>query len=316
MISMKFIKFLQNLRPLMKDVINKYLDYITDSIQSKKMRKSSLAYFLESKYFNYSSHIFDVDTTILLDYHNYLKKLENISLQTKKNKWSILVSFLGFTMEYYHKYKFIVVIPQKTVNWNGNHKIANTNKNVIITPGEIEKLLEFFISMNRKHYVIFRLFAETGMRKGELIKAKLSNVNFEHRHIKIEDGKTGLKYYGFTEAFSQELQMYVDTRSKLDVNYDNLFLTRSFKPYTNRVFNTILNIACKRIGLEKKITTHTFRRSINTHRKKLKKCPNEICKRLLGHKTIDVNEASYTVYDFEDLVSLYDEYNPYQNYNF
>jgi len=302
-------------RPTNKTIINKYLDYITDSIQSQKMRKSSLAYFLEAKYFNYSGHVFDIDTTILLDYHNYLKKLKDISLQTKKNKWSILTSFLNFTMEYYHRFNFIVVIPSKTVNWNGNHKLAKTNKNTIITPGEIEKLLEYFRQGNFKHYVIFRLFVETGVRKGELIKAKLSNVNFEYRHIKIEDGKTGLKYYEFTKGFSQKLQLYVRMRKGLDVKYDHLFLTKLFKPYGTRTFNIILERACEQIGIEKNITTHTFRRSINTHRKKLKKCPNEVCKRLLGHKTRDVNEASYTVYDFEDLVSLYDQYNPYENLN-
>jgi len=216
-------------------------------------------------------------------------------------------------MEYYHDHKFIVVIPSKTVNWNGNHKIANTNKNTIIVPEEIEKLLAYFRQGNFKHYVIFRLFVETGMRKGELIKAKLSNVNFEYRYIKIDAGKTGLKYYEFTKEFSEKLRLWVKTREQLKVKYDNLFLTKAFKPYSTRSFNLILNIACKKIGIEKTITTHTFRRSINTHRKKLKKCPNEVCKRLLGHKTIDVNEASYTIYDFEDLVSLYDQYNPYDN---
>ena len=302
-------------RPTNETIISKYLDYITDSIQSKKMRKSSLAYFFGDKYFKYSGPIFEIDTTILLDYHNYLKKLKKISLQTKKNKWNILISFLGFTMEYYHDHKFIVVIPSKTVNWNGNHKIANTNKNTIITPGEIEKLLEYFRQGNFKHYVIFRLFVETGMRKGELIKAKLSNVNFEYRHIKIDAGKTGLKYYEFTKELSEKLKIFVNMRKGLDVKYDNLFLTQFFKPYSTRAFNLILDRACEKLGFKKTITTHTFRRSINTHRKKLKKCPNEVCKRLLGHKTIDVNEASYTVYDFEDLVSLYDQYNPYENLN-
>lgn len=303
-------------RPTNNTIISKYLDYITDSIASKKTRKSALVYFFGEDRFNYSGHIFDVDTTILLDYHNYLKKLKDISLETKKTKWTLLKSLLTFTMEYYHKHKFIVVIPSKTINWGNNHKIANTNKNVIITPGEIEKLLKYFKSFNRKHYIIFRLFAETGMRKGELIKAKLSNVNFEYRHIKIDEGKTGLKYYGFTEDFSIQLQRYVKMREGLDVNYDNLFLTNSFKPYTDRVFNILIDIACKRIGLDKKITTHTFRRSINTHRKKLKGCPNEICKRLIGHKSSDVNESHYTFYDFEDLVQLYDQYDPYQNKNF
>ena len=302
-------------RPTNKALIDKHIDYITDSIQSRKTRKSALTYFFSKDRFNYTGHVFDIDTTILLDYHNYLKKLKKISLQTKKTKWILLVSFLRFTMEYYHTFKFIVVIPSKTVNWGNNHKIANTNKNTIITPGEIEKLLEYFRQGNFKHYVIFRLFAETGMRKGELIKAKLSNVNFEYRYVKIDAGKTGLKYYEFSKEFSEKLRLWVKTREVLKVKYDNIFLTRMFKPYGTRAFNLILERACEKLGFEKNITTHTFRRSLNTHRKKLKKCPNEVCKRLLGHKTIDVNEASYTVYDFEDLVSLYDQYNPYENLN-
>ena len=299
-------------RPANKTLLDTYYELKTNSIQSRKMRKSSLEYFFGEKYFHYQDHVFDIKTKLLLDYHNFLKKRENITLQTKMNKWNILISFLKFTMQYYHEHEFIVIIPSDIINWNGNHKIAITNKNVIITPKEIEQLLNHFSEGNFKHYIIMRLFAETGMRKGELIDIKLSNVDFTNRHVKIVVGKTGLKYYIFSKDFVQKLQLYVKMREALDVEFDNLFLTKSFRPYGTRVFNLILKHALKQIGLEKDITTHTFRRSINTHRKRLKKCPNEICKRLIGHKTNDVNEASYTVYDFEDLIELYDQYDPYQ----
>ena len=44
-------------------------------------------------------------------------------------------------------------------------------------------------------------------------------------------------------------------------------------------------------------------------------CSNEVTKRLLGHKTNDLNIESYTKYDFLDLIDLFDKYNPYQTLN-
>jgi len=69
------------------------------------------------------------------------------------------------------------------------------------------------------------------------------------------------------------------------------------------------------IGIKKNITCKTFRSTLNTLRKKEKGCSNENAKRLLGHKTNDVNINSYTKYDYIDLMNLYDEYYPYQTLN-
>jgi len=287
-----------------------------------KTRRSCLNYFFgeekPKECFGYNNHIFDIDTSILLDYHDWLKNLDTVSIQTRKNKWVILRSFLQYIMEYYNAkgYKFIVVIPNKTVDWNGyvpKKTEVYTNKNVIATREEIEQILTFLKRGNTKHYLIFRLFAETGMRRGELRKAKYVNVNFEYRHIKIDHGKTGLKYYVFSNDFVRFLKLQVRSRESAEDDYPYLFLTRWGKPYGNRMFNLILKQTREKLGIEKRITTHTFRRTLNTLRKKELKCPNNNAKRLVGHKLGDVNEESYTIYDFQDLVELYDEYNPYQN---
>jgi len=284
------------------------------------MRRSSLNYFFEDDYHGYDGHVFNIDTAELLDYFDYLKNLDSVSIQTRRNKWSILKSFLQYTMEYYNAkgYKFIVVIPEKTVSWNGSVPKEDeviTNKNVIIRKSEIEKLLHFFKQSNTKHYLIFRLFVETGMRKGELLQAKYEDVDFQYRHIRITKGKTGLKYYVFSKSFSQLLNFQVKSRKANNNTYPHLFLTKFGEPYGNRSFNLLLKKACKKLGIENNITTHTFRRSINTYRKKEMNCPLIVCKRLLGHKISDVNEASYTIFDFKDLVEMYDKYNPYKNLN-
>ncbi len=300
--------------PPNKEIINKYLSHY-GSEQSKKMRKSCLNYFFGEKHFNYQKHISKIDTKTLIDYFDFLNNLSDISFITKKNKWSIMTSFLKSTMEYYYELKFIVIIPKYNLNWNIVHKQPKSNKTIIATIPELELILQELRKQNLKLYLIFRLFIETGMRKGELITAKLSNLHLDYRYINGV-GKTGEKIYFFSEGLRNLLKIYFNERKKLNVNFEELFLTHQFKPYGARSFNLKLKYVRDTLGIEKTITCHTFRRTLNTLRKKLKNCPNEDAKILLGHKVQDVNIESYTILDIEDQRNLYDKYNPYDNANF
>ncbi len=296
-----------------KEIIEKYINH-WKSIQSQKMRSSSLNYFFQK--FAFSGHVFDINTSILIDYHEFLDKSNEISLQTKKNKWNILTSFLNFTMEYFNAkgYNFIVVIPRKTIKWGVKHKKAKSNKKVIATISELEQILLYFKVHNFKHYLIFRLFIDTGMRKGELLAIKLSDLYINERYINGL-GKTGEKIYFFSKELKTFLTLYVNERKELNVNYEELFLTHSFKPYGTRVFNLLLNDCRKSLGITKNITSHTFRRTINTYRKRMD-CSLEDRKQLLGHKLKDVNVESYTFLDIQEHRNLYDKFNPYKKANF
>ncbi len=226
-----------------------------------------------------------------------------------------MTSFLKSTMEYYHESKFIVIIPRYNINWNVVHKKPQSNKTIIATIPELEQILQELRKQNLKHYLIFRVLIETGMRKGELITAKLSGLHLNDRYIDGV-GKTGDKIYFFSRGLRNLLKIYFNERKKLNINFGELFLTKQFKPYGTRSFNLKLKFVRDKLGIEKNITCHTFRKTINTLRKKLKKCPNEDAKILLGHKVQDVNIESYTILDIEDQRNLYDEYNPYDNANF
>jgi len=298
-------------RPTNETIITTYLRHYAHSKQSQKMRESSLNYFFGEDYFNYQGHVFDINTEILIDYFDWLKT-QDISLTTKKNKWIIVVSFLNSTMEYYRKYNFLVMIPKHSINWGNVHKKAKSNKDVIACEDELVKLLEYFKIHNYKHYLIFRLFIETGCRKGFMLNAKYTDVNIQKRYIE-SDGKTGTKVYYFSKNLALHLEMYIKTRQERDTKYYQLFLTNQSKPYGIRAFNLILHRACEKLGIEKNITCHSFRRTINTLRKKIG-CPNEDRKILLNHKVSnDVNVSSYTVLEYDNFINLYDKWNPYQN---
>ncbi len=317
------------MRPLNEEIIQNNLSFYKHSKQSIKMRISSLKYFFDEKYFNYQGHIFDINIRILKKYFIYLKNLNTISIETRKNKWHILASFLNFTMEDYEN--FHVAIPRKTVSWNGYIPKENvkTNKDVIAEKEEIKKILNHFEVNNFKHYLIFKILVETGMRKGELINAKYTDVNLKYRHIYIKEGKTGEKIYNFSKDTGNKLKLYLSERKNLEIDNKYLFLTKTLRKYDNRSFNLILKGnttkingkykkypgALEKLEINKNITCKTFRSTLNTLRKKEMGCSNEVAKRLLGHKTNDVNIKSYTKYDFLDLIDLFDKYNPYQTLN-
>jgi integrase len=224
-------------------------------------------------------------------------------------------------MEYYNAkgYKVYIVIPTKTISWKGAvHKTdeVDTNANVIATKGEIEKMLNYFKIRNFKHYLIFRIFTETGMRLGELVNAKYNEFNHKFRHFNLKEGKTDEKLYNVSKDLARIIRRYITTRKKMDINKEYLFLSNRLKKYSNRSFNLILSRARKKLGIKKNITTKTFRKTLNTLRKKELGCAKEDRERLMGHKTNDVNINNYTIYDYKDNMELFDRYNPYINCNF
>lgn len=293
-----------------QELIDNYINHYRHSKQSQSNRKSSLKYFFGEDHFNYQDKIFDITTKLLVTYFEWLKNLDTINITTKRNKWTILISFLNYTMELHQE--FLIKIPQKTVNWrgcNGNRKEIKE----IASKEEIEQILKHFKLYNVKHYLIFRLFTETGMRKGELINAKYTDLNVKERYVRAT-GKTEEVVYYFSKELAKQLNQYLSERKKLSVSTEALFITQSNKKYSNRVFNVFLKKVCKKLGIEKNITCHTFRRTLNTYRKKIG-CSNEDRKILLNHKVNDVNIESYLVMNREEYLLLFDQFNPYLNLN-
>lgn len=298
-------------KPTNKEIIDRYLNHFRHSKQSVKTRKSSLNFFFEPHYFGYSGKIFDITTDILINYFDYLKHSKQLSLNTKKTKWILLKSFLKFCMEFYRKFNFIVVIPKFSINWNGIiHKEPETNKDVVMNIEEISSILNYINLRNFKYYLIFRIFTETGMRKGELINIDYDGINLEKRYIKTK-GKVGKKVYYISNELNKMLEIYIRERKLKKVKTEALFLSSYSKRYSEKAFNEYLKPILKELDISKDITCHTFRRSLNTLRK-IMGCPGEDRKILINHKVKDVNVESYVKLNYKQYLELFDKWNPYK----
>lgn len=299
-----------------KEIIEKHLTHYQHSKQSVRTRKSALNTFFGSEYFNYSEPIFEITTDILIDYFEHLKSKKELSLSSKKTKWTLLTSFLNYTMEYYRKYDFIVIIPKHSIHWNGVvHKKPKTNKNVVMSIEEINAILNYLKLRNFKYYLIFRIFAETGMRKGGLISIDYNGVNLKERYIETIEKFTQDKIYYISKELTTFLELYIKERKLKDVETEALFLSSYSKRYTERQFNQYLKCVLKDMKIGKNITCHTFRRTLNTLRK-LMGCPGEDRKILLNHKVKDVNLECYVKLNYKQYLELFDKWNPFKDIRF
>jgi len=275
------IKKNENQWPNNKEIIDEYLHTFRDSKQSQATRRSCLNYFFKSKYFGYKGHVFDIGKKSLLKYRDYLNHLETISLSTKKTKWTILKSFLTFCEDCYEEeYNVFFKFPHKR-DWNKIHKEPDSNADVFLTIEEIKLIMEYLKRTNFKYYLIFKLFAESGPRKGGVINLDYDKIFLKDRYLKRIE-KNGRVVYYFSEELRDYLDIYLKERKLIKIETKALFLSSHLKRFNIRGFNLFLKKITSKLGIEKNVTCHVFRRSLNLLRFEMG-CPDEIQKTLINH---------------------------------
>jgi len=192
----------------------------------------------------------------------------------------------------------------------------------VLTIEEVKTILDYLKLHNFQYYLIFRTFAETGMRKGGLLNIDCDKVDVEKRFIETRE-KTGKVVYYISRELAKLLEIYLKERKRKDTPSNALFISMQLKQYHVRTFNKYLNGQVARgkvvyegilqkVGIDKHVTCHTFRRTLNTLRKVMG-CSNEDRKILLTHKVQDVNVDSYLKLNYEQYIELFDKWNPFQD---
>ncbi|MHA1336669.1 MAG: tyrosine-type recombinase/integrase [Promethearchaeota archaeon] len=301
--------------PSNKEIIKEYLNTFRNSEQSQATRRSCLNYFFDKKYFGYQGRIFDIGKQTLIKYRDYLNHLENLSLSTKKLKWTILKSFLTFVEDYYEEEFGVYFKFPKEKKWNAIHKEPDSNSDVFLTIKEISKLLNYLKRTNFKYYLIFRLFAESGLRKGGLINLDYDNVFLDKRYL-ITTEKNGRNVYYFSEELRDYLKIYLEERKLIKVETKALFLSTHLKRFSRRVFNAFLKEITRKLKINKNVTCHVFRRSLNALRFEMG-CRDPILSILLCQSVPGVNFNNYVKksLDYERFLGYFDQWNPYKKAN-
>jgi integrase/recombinase XerD len=121
----------------------------------------------------------------------------------------------------------------------------------------------------QRNKAILETLYSCGLRVSELVNLKISNLYFDQGFVKIQGKGDKERLVPISERATNEIKIYLDGyRKTLKIvpnAKDILFLNRRGQMLSRvMIFTVIKNLALE-IGLQKKISPHTFRHSFATH---------------------------------------------------
>ena len=232
---------------------------------------------------------------------------------TKRLKYTLLKSLLLECEDYYEEeynvsFNFPNVVKWKSARW---HKEPESNADVFLTIEEVKQILDYIKYRNYKYYIIFRLFAESGLRKGGMINLNYDKVDLRGRVLRTME-KNGRVVYYLTPKLVKHLEIYIKERKLINVNTKALFLSTQLKRYSLRQFNSYLKAVIAKLDLGKNVTCQVWRRSLNNFREEMG-CDNEKRSILLNQAVEGVNFNNYVKKDYEKFLRYFDTWDPFNN---
>lgn len=138
-----------------------------------------------------------------------------------------------------------------------------------------------------------------GLRVSELINLKFSNIFFQQGFIRVIGKGNKERLVPVSPSVEKEINIYVSgTRNHMKIekgHEDYVFLNRRGRQLTRVMIFTIVKNLALSIGLQKKVSPHTFRHSFATHL--IEGGANlRAIQEMLGHESITTTEI-YTHLD-------------------
>lgn len=151
-----------------------------------------------------------------------------------------------------------------------------------------------------------------GLRVSELIGLKISDLYFEEDFIKVT-GKGDKQRFvpisninkTYINIYRKEIRVHQNIKKGFD---DILFLNRRGRQLTRAMIFTIIRQLAEKIGIEKKISPHTFRHSFATHLLE-NGADLRAIQQMLGHESITTTEV-YVHVDRSHLTKVMNEFHP------
>ncbi|WP_438961238.1 tyrosine-type recombinase/integrase [Nonlabens sp.] len=203
--------------------------------------------------------------------------VEAISKVVKEKKLSIsthkqLIAALNLYFKEMHR-----------VTWDFNNVYPRAKPKplpVVLALEDVKKILN--ASNNLKHRAMLTLVYALGLRSGELINLKITDLDKHRNHIHIRDGKNNKdRYVPFPDSLKPMLRDYY--KAYLPKVY--LFEGQNKPQYHAQSLRKVFHKACKTARIKKKVTLHSLRHAYATH---LMDAGTDVrvIKELLGHSNL------------------------------
>jgi integrase/recombinase XerD len=268
--------------------LKSYIDHIIELDYSQ----NSIKYAYNTIH-NYlvSYSLTDISDNQLLD---YFKSLSSLSKQTITSKLKVLRRFLCYCYER----SFINL--DCSLLFPSNKIRSHTEIPSVYTPEEVYQLLEYIRNSNSKNkkrnYAIATLIAVYGFRAGDIIKMKLSDINWETETISITQSKTKqLLTHKLTCHTGNALVDYL-LNERTKSTSQNIFLKvngseiKSSVTISTMIFTAFINSGINING--RKHGSHSLRHSLASNMLFNDTSIMEISK-TLGHSSVDTTKIYY-----------------------
>jgi len=143
---------------------------------------------------------------------------------------------------------------------------------IVLSIEEVDKIInsiDLSLDNGERNRTIIECLYSCGLRVSELINLKISEINFSDEYIKVIGKGDKQRITPINKNLITYFKNYINKiRSKLKIdtkNSDYLFLNRRGKKISRVLVFNIVKEACKKSGLQKNISPHTFRHSFATH---------------------------------------------------
>ncbi len=286
-----------------KKALNQYLDYLMyqknySNYTIENYRSDIVEYFsfLKTEGLSYLKVEYE-DIRFYLMYLKEKKKDNNTSIDRK------LSALRGF-------YKFLA----------NEGKLESNIFSFIHGPKKAKKLPRYFeyneleelfhtpditTAIGQRDYLLLEMLYSTGVRVGELIHIKVSDIDQRSHSIFILGKGNKERYVAYGDYLEEALSLYLkDGYNKLNTAQSEfLFLNQRGGVLTERGVRYILDQIIKKTSLNKNISPHMLRHSFATH------LLNEGCdlltvQKLLGHENIKATQV-YTHVTSDRLKAVY-----------
>lgn len=161
-----------------------------------------------------------------------------------------------------------------------------------------------------RNQLVVELCYLTGMRRGELLNLKVSDLNLSAFTIKVLGKGNKERLIPISHAMATLLRQYLDVRQKTFPNTLELalLLTKDGKAAYPKLIYRIVKDALSTITTQEKRSPHVLRHSFATHLSDHGADLNAI-KELLGHSSLAATQI-YTHHSIERLKKIYQQAHP------
>lgn len=281
---------------LLKEFIN-YIAYQKNySRHTVSAYRADLEQFLDFIKYNLDS----VDVDLMRRYLFYLKN-KNYKPRSTGRKIAAIKSFFNFLVKR-------DLIKKNPVLLVSGPKLPERLPS-FLTYEEVENILE--AAKNRdesglRDRAIMELLYSSGLRVGELVLLKISDINIAEGTVKVKGKGSKERIVPVGSYALNYIFDYLQKRTKYRSPY--IFLNKKGGRITSRSVERIIKKYAKIAGILKKITPHTFRHSFATHLLD-RGADLRTVQEMLGHSDIATTQI-YTHVTIQRLKELYEKHHP------